>query len=413
MKKSLLLCPLLGVTLAAFPQKKTDRRTISNLQAHVTYLSSDKLEGRRTGTPGEQLAAVYIADQMKAAGLAPKGTDGFFQTFVVREGKTFGPNTRLTINAHPLRPGEHFFPLPFSAEKGAKGEVLPGVNEVDNVWLINVKESADEINPKAGPLDFYIKKTKEAKQNGATGVIFFNGPETIAAAGKWLDEKTGPLALPAVWVGAEGSKTLSADDANGFQVDFQVDFKADKHTGTNVIGYIDNGAPATIVLGTGDDASGAAALIELGRLLKENGTKKQNYALIAFSGEELDQFGSKYFVESAAIPVQNIHCMLNIGRLGDEKGLRIGGVGTSPAWSGVLKSSVPSSLKVQYDPSPAGPSDHTSFYRKDVPVLFFFSGDADNINYEGELKAVKIVYDVVAIAGKQPRLGFSKSQGEQ
>ena len=68
-------------------QKKADRKTLTNLQAHISYLSSDKLEGRRTGTPGEQLAADYIAGQMKEEGLAPKGDNGYLQVFTVREGK--------------------------------------------------------------------------------------------------------------------------------------------------------------------------------------------------------------------------------------------------------------------------------------------------------------------------------------
>src|SRR5690606_16395022 len=150
-----LLLPLVCAALAAYPQKKADRKTLTNLQAHVSYLASDKLEGRRTGTAGEQLAAAYIAEQMKAAGLSPKGAEGYLQTFTVRDGRDPADTARLSINSQPLKPGEEFLPLPFSAAKAAKGEVLPGVNEVDNIWLINVKDWEDGGNPHALSQDNY------------------------------------------------------------------------------------------------------------------------------------------------------------------------------------------------------------------------------------------------------------------
>ncbi|MBO9152917.1 M28 family peptidase [Chitinophaga sp. GCM10012297] len=451
MKKTYLLLPLVCIALAAYPQKKADRKTLGNLQTHITYLSSDKLEGRRTGTAGEQLAATYIAEQMKLAGVSPKGDSEYLQTFTVREGREAGDKTRLLINHKPLPAGQ-YLPLPFSASKAAKGEVLPGVNEPDNVWLINVKASEDEINPHAEPLEFYIKKTKEAKQSGATGIVFFNGPEDARTVTRWLDGKeAAELPIPAVWVGPEASKILSADDANGFQLDLEVDFKPSKRTGTNVVGYIDNGAATIVVLGAhydhlgygedhnslapgekaihngaDDNASGTAALIELGRLLKASKLKNNNYLLVAFSGEELGLFGSKYFTEHATVPMTAVNYMVNmdmVGRLAPEKGLQIGGTGTSPVWGGVLKSVVPSSLKVSYDSSGTGPSDHTSFYRKDVPVLFFFTGthadyhkpgdDVDKINYEGGLTVVKLVYDIIEKTNGQPKLAFTKTREQQ
>jgi Zn-dependent M28 family amino/carboxypeptidase len=103
--------------------------------------------------------------------------------------------------------------------------------------------------------------------------------------------------------------------------------QAINRNGKNVVGYIDNGAPTTVVIGAhydhlgygedqnslfrGDDkqvhngaddnASGTAALIELGRLLKGSKLKKNNYLLIAFSGEELGLFGSKYFTQNPTV----------------------------------------------------------------------------------------------------------------
>jgi C-terminal processing protease CtpA/Prc len=78
---------------------------------------------------------------------------------------------------------------------------------------------------------------------------------------------------------------------------------------------------------------------------------------------------------------------------------------------------------VKYDSSGTGPSDHTSFYRKDIPVLFFFTGshrdyhrpsdDADKINYTGEYMIVKYIYSIIEKKNKEPKLVFAKTREPQ
>jgi len=448
-KKITWLLLFLSVAVQLPAQKKADRKTLENLQAHVTYLSSDKLEGRRTGSPGEKLAAEYIADQMQKAGLAPKGDNGYLQIFTVREGKEVGEATRLNVNNDQFTPGEQFLPLPFSAEKAAKGEVLPDVKEPDNIWLIDVQDM--ELNPHAPALPQYQQKAAEAAKEGATGVIFFNGKEDIHSVEKWLDESPKKLSIPALWVNGAISKKLKSDDANGFQINLEVAFKEVKRTGTNVIGYIDNGAPKTIILGahydhlgygedhnslsTGekaihngadDNASGPAALLELGRQLRSGRFKNNNFILVAFSGEELGLFGSKYFTAHAPISLAQANFMINmdmVGRLDAAKGLQVGGIGTSPLWTAILEQSSSAGLKLNYDSSGVGPSDHTSFYRAQIPVLFFFTGthsdyhkptdDADKINYTGELSVIKLIYRIIEKANVQEKLAFTPTREPQ
>ncbi|HEX2683251.1 MAG TPA: M20/M25/M40 family metallo-hydrolase, partial [Ferruginibacter sp.] len=225
-----------------------------------------------------------------------------------------------------------------------------------------------------------------------------------------------------------------------------------KRTGHNVIGYIDNGAANTIILGahydhlgygedhnslyTGsapmihngadDNASGTAALIELSKQLKKSKLKNHNYLFIAFSGEELGLFGSKYFTEHPTIDLAKTNYMINmdmVGRLNDSThGVTIGGYGTSPTWGQNLSTN-DKLLKISFDSSGTGPSDHTSFYRKDIPVLFFFTGahsdyhkpsdDADKINYNGELLLIKYIYGVIEKTDKQGKLAFTKTREAQ
>src|SRR4029079_2028000 len=96
-------------------------------------------------------------------------------------------------------------------------------------------------------------------------------------------------------------------------------------TGHNVIGFIDNHATYTIIIGAhydhlgmggesslyrgepaihngaDDNASGTAALIELARYYYGKKNQKNNYMFIAFSGEEKGLLGSNYFVKHPTI----------------------------------------------------------------------------------------------------------------
>jgi hypothetical protein len=228
------------------------------------------------------------------------------------------------------------------------------------------------------------------------------------------------------------------------------------------VGYLDNGAATTVVLGAhfdhlgygedgnsrntsaepaihngaDDNASGTAALIELAKKIKTSPARKNNYLFVAFSGEELGLFGSKHFTENPTIDLKSVNYMINmdmVGRLNDSsKVLTIGGYGTSPAWSKVIPTgNIPAgkeknqttAIVVRIDSSGTGPSDHTSFYRKDIPVLFYFTGlhtdyhkpsdDADKINYAGEALIIHQMLGVVESLNNEPRLAFLKTREAQ
>lgn len=181
--------------------------------------------------------------------------------------------------------------------------------------------------------------------------------------------------------------------------------------------------------GADDNASGTAALIELGKLLKVSKNKSNNYLLIAFSGEELGLNGSKYFTEHPTVDLQQVSYMINmdmVGRLNDSsKTVTVGGYGTSPFWGEALgkMTTKKQPLTLKFDSSGTGPSDHTSFYRKDIPVLFFFTGlhndyhrpsdDADKINYTGEWQIIKLIEEIIQAAGPKGKLAFTKTREVQ
>lgn len=217
-------------------------------------------------------------------------------------------------------------------------------------------------------------------------------------------------------------------------------------TGRNVIGFLDKKADKTIVIGAhfdhlgmggqgslhrgdsaihngaDDNASGTAALLALAEILKHE-ELKSNVLFIAFSGEENGLWGSNYFVKNPTIDLQTVNYMINmdmVGRLKEDNSLAINGVGTSPSFVPVLDQINADSLKLVTSESGVGPSDHTSFYLQDLPVLHFFTGqhedyhkpsdDSEKINYAGLVKVVRYISRLVTSLDAEPKLAFTKTK---
>jgi len=226
--------------------------------------------------------------------------------------------------------------------------------------------------------------------------------------------------------------------------------EAEARTGKNVIALLDNGAATTVVVGahydhlghgiagslhTGepaihngadDNASGVAALLRIAEYLKGGKATNNNYLFIAFSGEELGLFGSKYFVENMTIDAAQVNYMLNmdmVGRLNEERVLAINGVGTSPAWKEVLPKIEVGGIQLKTTDSGVGPSDHTSFYLADLPVLHFFTGqhtdyhkpadDAELINFKGLYDVSDFIIALIEKLDDSGKLTFTKTKDEQ
>ncbi len=222
-------------------------------------------------------------------------------------------------------------------------------------------------------------------------------------------------------------------------------------TANNVVAYLDNGASTTIIIGAhydhlgtdgegssldanpqnkihngaDDNASGVAGVLELARYFSTNKKKeKNNFLFLCFSGEELGLLGSKYFTEHAPIELSSVNYMINmdmIGRLDPQtKTLIVHGTGTSPSWEPLLKKLATDKLNIKTDSSGTGPSDHTSFYLKDIPVLHFFTGshtdyhkpsdDWDKINFAGEVEVLRLIAKIADELDAQAKLGFLKTK---
>ena len=311
---------LLFLTACKTETKETTK-TVS-IKEDVAFLASDALEGRQTGSDGEQKAATYIAERFQNIGLQEKGTEKYFQTY------SFRPKT----------------------------------------------DPHEEVN--------YTVK--------------------------------------------DGDSTI---------------------TGTNVIGYIDNKAENTIIIGAhydhlgygaegslhrgekaihngaDDNASGVAVLLNLAERLKAKNTNN-NYLFMAFSGEEMGLLGSNYFVKNPTIDTKKVDYMINmdmVGRLKADSTLAVYGVGTSPIFKQTVTANN-SKFKIVAKESGVGPSDHTSFYHVDIPVLHFFTGqhedyhkptdDTEKLNYEGMQTISNYIFEIITDLDNNGKLPFRATKNE-
>ena len=202
-----------------------------------------------------------------------------------------------------------------------------------------------------------------------------------------------------------------------------------------------------IHFGADDNASGTSAIIELARRFAKEKDNKRTIIFIAFSGEEEGLLGSKYYVEHPVFPLENTVAMINldmVGRLKDNK-LTIGGIGTAAEMKSLVENTnkLPLTVsggmggkeqwsyaentalfKLQLNEDGFGPSDHSSFYGKKIPVLFFFTGThldyhkpsdtADKINYAGLLKITDYIEQIAKQIDqnpKRPTYEVAKSSG--
>jgi Peptidase family M28/PDZ domain/PA domain len=171
--------------------------------------------------------------------------------------------------------------------------------------------------------------------------------------------------------------------------------------------------------GADDNASGTIALIELARrFAKAAQTKKpaRRMVFIAFTGEELGLLGSARYCKEPVFPLEKTVAMINmdmVGRLKDDNKLIVYGTGTSPFWEPELKRlNGDDNFHLIFKPEGFGPSDHSSFYAKKIPVLHFFTGehpdyhkptdDWDKLNIDGIARIVDLIEKTVAAAVEAP-----------
>ncbi|MBC7788721.1 MAG: M28 family peptidase [Anaerolineae bacterium] len=319
------------------------------LKQDVAYLASDELEGRGTGTSGNYAAARYLQQRYRALELEPIATVDAVSCAI---GKDSADALRRNIES---RSG-----------------------------------SGTGVTPHARPCEkhFFQKFTPSSQVLAHSSLVRFLGTQNVVALLPGTDRE---LRDQYIVIGAHFD-----------------------HLGRLTFGALDPGAGDAIRNGADDNASGTAAVLELARLLSRRPLKR-SVIFANFTGEELGLLGSQFFVEHSPVPLEKIVAMLNfdmVGRLRDDK-LIVYGTETAKELSDILESSNTTPvLKVRAVPGGSGPSDHSSFYNKNIPVLHFFTDlhddyhratdDAQLINAAGMARVVDFAERVSRRIGDRP-----------
>lgn len=465
--------------------------TAAEIKEHITYLASDEMKGRLTGSQEIEKAAEYIESEFKSYGLIPLFDGKFTQTFSFISDAEAGSNNSLIIKygsqEKVLKLSEDFIPMSFSGNGNVSGSLVfagYGISapelqyddyaglDVKNKIVIVLRYNPEFDNPHSDFENYsaFRKKASVAKEKGAAGIIFINGfyPKTEEddlqtlkydrAAGikdfpavnvkreiiadifsssgkdlKALQEKMNKDKAPSSFLLENATVELTADinyiEKNGLNVagylkgtdpvlsgEYIIIGAHFDHLGMGAIGSLYKGKDEQIHNGADDNASGTTGLLELAeKFAADSSSLKRNIVFVAFSGEEYGLLGSNYFVEDPPVPLNKMAAMINmdmIGRMDDKNTLIVYGTGTSAMWSSLLTEKNKYDFKLSFTPDGFGPSDHSSFYAKQIPVLFFFTGthtdyhrpsdDAGKINIDKEEAILKYVYDVVSGIDSNP-----------
>jgi hypothetical protein len=349
-------------TPAPAPADTATAAVAARLQRDIAYLASDQLEGRFTGSAGADSAAAYVARRFAELKLRP----------VVVSDADAARCAGLRVSVAPALGARHG---PAATDDGARA-----------------------YPPCAG-----FRQRFDARS------------AALAHAGR-----TGALAAENVVGLAEGS-----DPALRGQV-IVVGAHYD-HLGRESMFATDPKAGAQIHNGADDNASGVAAVLELARRLRARPARRP-VLFVAFSGEELGLLGSQHFVANSPVPVDSMAAMLNfdmVGRLTNDRVL-VYGVATAAELPGLVDTANAAGprLAVRAIGDGFGPSDHSSFYARDVPVLHFFTDvhgdyhaatdDAERINAPGEARVIALAEGVLRrVADRPARLTFQRAASTQ
>lgn len=479
-------------TLAPPPQKSVPSITVDELSYHVRWLSSDELEGRRTGTKANDVAAEYIAREFKRYGLKPAGEDGYFQTFSVVTGVELGKNNRLAVNDEAKTLGKDFTPFSFSANGTATGEVIfvgygisapqkqhddySGMKLDGRIALaVSGHPGSDDPHSEFTSMASIRSKALFAREAGVRALLVVN-PEMKELYELRYDGSPSDAGIIVMSI----SKAV-ADDivrergytidslvsgmkskeyvtfTTGANVDIDASVELVRKNTRNVIGKVEGsdavarerfivvgahfdhlgwgesgslykGETPMIHNGADDNASGTAGMLELAQHFSAQ-PPKHSMVFMGFSGEEMGLLGSAQWVNKPTVPLPSITAMINldmIGRLPDStRKLHVQGIGTSPLWKSVVeKLNEPYKFQLALIDDGQGSSDHSSFYMKDIPVLFFFTGlhseyhrpsdDFETLNLRGQHEVTRYVAEIIGrVDGESEKIAFTKVQKKE
>ncbi|HVG10845.1 MAG TPA: M28 family peptidase [Thermoanaerobaculia bacterium] len=446
----------------------------------VRWLADDAREGRGIGTRGLEEASRYLERRFRETGIEPAGQDGtFFHRFDAPVAVESKAGTAMTLDGEPVARAE-YEPASFSASSKVEGEVVAagygitapdlGVDDYKGIDARGKIVAVRRFTPSGGPFEKEDAerrygdlryKTFNAREHGAIGMIVVDAPLV-----KEGEEAPSEAPLPALRL--DSGLTAAAGDAGipvvtlsraagsalfegAHRISLTVELEHRHETLANVVGVIRAGAPARLpgaILvgahydhiglggasslspdarephnGADDNASGTAALLEVGRLLagRRDHLRRDVY-LIAFSGEEMGVLGSTALTRKppAGLEMKDLMAMFNMDMVGRLRGnaLSVLGAESAKEWHEIVDPVCErAGLACSLGGDGYGPSDQYPFYAAGIPVLHFFTGvhedyhkptdDSGKVNGDGGVRVAALVAELTEGLSVRPeRLAY-------
>jgi hypothetical protein len=327
--------------------------------------------------------------------------------------------------------------ISFSADRDkallAKDMGAAGVLMVSGVGF-DPQDNFDPLSTEGYSVDIPVLKIKRE----IADVILSNTKNTVAALEKKLNDTRKPFSFFTKSV-ATGKSEIVRELANTRNVAMLLPGEDPKLKDQYIIlgahfDHLGMGGPGSgsraldtigIHHGADDNASGVAMMLELAeKFAKTKGSHKRSIICLSFSGEEEGLLGSKHFVDDPVIDLSKVNVMINmdmVGRLNETNNLEIGGVGTAAGLKNLVYAKTDTSvIKLTLSNEGYGPSDHSSFYGKNIPVLFYFTGAHmdyhtptdtwEKINYKGMVEISDLIFSMSKeLASSDIRLQFKEA----
>jgi len=400
--------------------------TEDDIHWYMSALASDSMRGRKSGTPDEAHAAEYIKEKFKSLGLKAFGGN-YFQSVPVTSRKHFD-KCELYFEGYKGNYPADFRPMIMFDSLTVAGKVVAaGYGNDSDYENLDVKNQWVMIEEEGRSI-LYEKKAA-AKNRGALGVL------VIGKDGTTGDER---YVLPADSIPMIKISRTFADRllAQTGRVSATIRSVTQPITSQNVVAYLETddsgreengyivigahydhigtitkGDSLLICNGADDNASGVIGLLEIAEKLRSEKKLKYNVLFAAFGAEELGLVGSRFFCNNPPIPLEKIKLMVNLDMIGRMDSVHHVFINTGKPDDRLntmldeIKDSHPNINAALATDSYLQGSDHTSFFNKHIPVLFFTTGlnseyhtPADTmstINYRGEKQLLDFVYDLV------------------
>lgn len=435
----------------------SEKAIIERLKKDVYTLSSEEMEGREAGTEGERRAAAYIKEQMQQIGLQPMFGDSYLQEFTFPGQWVITPGNFLSVGGRVFYPGDDYSPMPVSGDATVEAPAIYLSNGLEDFMGLNDYKDHTNLQGKIFFIEYYIPvsleresglreqqivtlKLETALSHGAAGVVFINTQKDRPNPRILLRGNFERLEIPVVFGNIPVIEAMSRNPEAKAVISTRLE--RERFSALNVGGYLNNNAPTTVVIGghydhlgmrttaegerviyfgADDNASGTAGVLEAARYLINSDLKNNNYIFLAFTAEEKGLIGSRYFTDSDAYDMGRINYMFNydmIGRL-ENNNMALIGTGTSPSWDGLIDQVAPDHFNIRKSPGGMGGSDHSAFYMKDIPVIFFYTGShqdyhrpsdtPDKVNFEGSREILAMSMEMISRLDKKDRLEFSST----